>query len=82
MTDEDVMILQNSMDFLKVEPGSSSETCPTSHDGDQVSDIKVEASDTEEVEDPLLVTLPVIKTESEVSCMYACLFQKFVMMVY
>jgi hypothetical protein len=74
MVDEGMMILQNSMDFLKVEPGSSSEICPTSHAGDQVNDIKVEASDTEEVEDPLLVTLPGIKAESEVSCMSAYLF--------
>jgi hypothetical protein len=71
---EGMMILQNSMDFLKVEPGSSGEICPTSHNGDQVNDIKVEASDTEEVEDPLLITLPEIKAESEVSRMSASLF--------
>lgn len=75
-------ILQNSMDFLKVEPGSSSEIYPSSHNGGQVSDIKVETSDTEEVEDPLLITLPGIKAESEVSCMSACLFENFMMIVY
>jgi hypothetical protein len=63
-----MIILQNSMDFLKVEPGSSSETCPASHNGDQVIKIKVEeASVTQEVEDPLLITLPEIKSEHEVS---------------
>jgi hypothetical protein len=63
-----MVILQNSMDLLKVEPGLSSETCPTSHDGDQVINIKVEgAPDTQEVEDPLLITLPEIKSEYEVS---------------
>jgi hypothetical protein len=63
-----VMVLQNSTDLLKVEPGSSSETCPTSHDGTQDIDIKVEVADTEEVEDPLLIALPEIKAKHEVSC--------------
>jgi hypothetical protein len=59
------------MDFLKIEPVSISDTCPTtSHDGYQITDIKVEeASDTQEVEDPLLITLPEIKAEHEVSGM-------------
>jgi hypothetical protein len=71
MTDEGMVILQNCMDFLKVEPGLISETCPSSHDGNQVIDVKVEeASDTCEVEDPLLVTLPGIKVECEVSYVY------------
>jgi hypothetical protein len=65
------MILQNWMDFLKVEPGLSDESCPaSSHDGTQVIDIKVEVSDTQVVEDPLLITLPGIKAEHEVSCRY------------
>jgi predicted metal-binding protein len=64
------MVLQNCMDFLKVEPVFSDESCPaSSHDGTQVIDIKVEVSDTQEVEDPLLITLPGIKAEHEVSCM-------------
>jgi hypothetical protein len=69
------MVLQNCMDFLKIEPGSISETCPTSsYDGNQIIDIKVEeASDTQEVEDPLLITLPEIKAEHEVSCVSVCL---------
>jgi hypothetical protein len=69
------MVLQNCMDFLKVEPGSSSETCPaSSHEGNHVIDMKVEeASDTQEVEDPLRITIPEIKAEHEVSCMSVCL---------
>jgi hypothetical protein len=68
------MVLQISTDFLKVEPGSDSETCPaSSQDGNQITGIKVEeASDTQEVEDPLLITLPEIKAEHEVSGMSAC----------
>ncbi|PNF26354.1 hypothetical protein B7P43_G01757, partial [Cryptotermes secundus] len=57
---------KNCMDFLTVEPGSSSEACPTSsHDGNQIIDIKVEVSDTQDVEDPLLITLSEIKAEHE-----------------
>jgi hypothetical protein len=58
------------MDFLNVEPDSSSEMCVTSHDRNQVSDIKVEVLDAQELEDPLLITLPRIKSENEVS--YVC----------
>jgi hypothetical protein len=73
MTENDKMVLQNCTDFLKVEPGLGDETCPmSSRDGDQVIDIKVEVSDTQEVEDPLLITLPEIKSEHEVSRMPAC----------
>jgi hypothetical protein len=70
-----MMVLQNCMDFLKIELGSITDTCPMSfHDGNQIADIKVEeASDTQEVEDPLLITLPEIKVEHEVSCMSVCL---------
>jgi hypothetical protein len=65
-----IMVLQNSTDHLKVEPGSSSEICPTSHDGKQMIDTKVEeVSHTQELEDPLLITLPEIKAKHEVSCM-------------
>jgi hypothetical protein len=54
------MVLQNCMDFLKI--------------GNQIADIKVEeASDTQEVADPLQITLPEIKSEHGVSCMSVCL---------
>jgi hypothetical protein len=66
MIDRGTMVLQNCMDFLKVEPGSVSETCPTSsHDGDQIIDVKVE-------EDPIPINFPGIKAEHEVSCMSVC----------
>jgi hypothetical protein len=58
------------MDSLKVEPGSDSETC---HDGNQVIDIKVEVTDVQEEEDPVLITFPLMKTEHEVSCMMVCI---------
>jgi hypothetical protein len=71
--DKGTVLLQNCMDILKVEPGSISETCPTSsHDGDQIIDVKVEVSDTQEEQDPLLIQLSEIKAENEVSCMCAC----------
>ena len=43
MIDSDVLLLQNCMDLLKVEPGSCSEACLTSsHDENRVTDVKVE----------------------------------------
>jgi hypothetical protein len=73
MIESGIMVLQNCMDFLKGEPDSSSRTCITSHNGNRVIDVKVEeVSDTQEVEDPLLITLPGIKSEREVSCAYVC----------
>jgi hypothetical protein len=74
MIDKGTMVLQNRMDSLKVEPGSVSESRPTSsHDGYQLIGMKVEeASDTQEVADPLLITFPEIKAECKVSYMSAC----------
>jgi hypothetical protein len=69
------MILQNCTDLLKVEPGASSETCPSSHTGKQMINIKVkEVSDTEVIEDPLLITIPGVKANHEVSsvCLFLC----------
>jgi hypothetical protein len=65
MIDKGVMVLQICTDFLKVEPGLSSETCPTSYDENQIIDIKVE-------EDPVPVTFPAIKVEQEEGS-YVCL---------
>jgi hypothetical protein len=65
------VILQDGMDVLKVEPASCCETCLTdAHNGnDVVTDIKLEReAEVEDVEDPLLLTSPDIKTEPEVSC--------------
>jgi hypothetical protein len=69
-----MVVLQNCFDLLKVVPGSYSETSLTSsHDGNQVINIKVEDfADTQEEEDPLLIKLPVMKSEHEVSYMSVC----------
>lgn len=65
------LILQNCKDLLKLEPGLCSETCVTSHDGNEVVSVQVEATDEQhEEEDPLLVSFPVIKPEHEVSYIY------------
>lgn len=66
MIDKGTMVLQICTDFLKVEPGSVSETCPAfSRDGDHIIDIKVE-------EDPMPINFPGIKAEHEVSVMSVC----------
>jgi hypothetical protein len=69
-----IIILQNCMDLLKVVPGSYSETCPTSsHDGNQVVNIKYEVTDVqEEEEDPLLITSSGIRDEHTVSSISMC----------
>jgi hypothetical protein len=58
------------MDLLKGEYSSSTETCATSTlDGNQVTDIEVVwVTDIKEEEDLEPTTIPVIKTEPEVSC--------------
>jgi hypothetical protein len=68
--DKGTMLLQNCMDIVKVEPGSSSETCPASHNGNQITDTNVEPSGSQE--NLLLIALPGIEPEHEVSCMSAC----------
>jgi hypothetical protein len=60
--DNGTVVLQNVVDFLKIEPGSIAETCPTSDDGNEMIDMNVE-------EDPVPVTFSGIKAEQEVSCM-------------
>jgi hypothetical protein len=69
--DYGILVLQTCMDLLKVEPGSYSETCLTSsHDGSQVLSMNVEkVTNVQEEDDPLLISLPVIKTEHEVRCL-------------
>ena len=68
-----VVVLQNRMDFLKGEPGSSTETCVTSVvGGNEVIDIEAEmvANMTKEEEDDGQPrTIPVIKTETKVGGM-------------
>jgi len=73
MTDNDLLILQNCMDFLKVKLGSCSETCLTSsHNENQVVDIKVEDCSVgeREEEDPLLITFTPMNPEYDVSFVY------------
>ena len=64
-----VVFLQNSMDLLRGELGSSTETCVTSTVGsNEVTRIKIERStDITEEEDQEPRTIPVIKTEPKVS---------------
>jgi hypothetical protein len=73
MIDKGIMHLQNCMDLQKDMQGSCSETCPTSHDADQIISIKVEdVSGTEQVENPVPFGYPGIKAEHDVSCMPVC----------
>jgi len=63
-----MLILQTCMDLLKVEQGSCSET--SSHNENQVVDIKVEeGSDGEGEEDPLLMGFTPMNPEYDVSFM-------------
>jgi len=64
-----VVVLQNGMDLLKSELGSSSKTCVTSTlDGNQVTGIEaVWITDIKKEEDQEPITIPEIKTEPKVS---------------
>ncbi len=65
-----VVVLQNIMDLLKGELGSSSKTCATSTvDGNEANGIDAEkVLDITEEEDQEPTTITVIKTEPNVSC--------------
>jgi len=65
------MFFQNCVNLLRSDPGSCSETCLTSFDGEnQVIGIEVEeVTNTEEEGDPQPVTFQTIRTEIEVSFM-------------
>ena len=64
-----VVVLQNRMDLLKGDPGSSNETCVTSNlHGNEEIDIEAErVSDMTEEEEREPRTIPVIKKEPKVS---------------
>ena len=64
-----VVVLQNSMDLLECELGSSSKTCVTStRDRNQVTAIEaVWVTDIKKEEDEESMTIPEIKTEPKVS---------------
>ena len=65
-----VVVLQNSMDLLKGEVGSSSKACATSTvDGNEANGVEAERIlDITEEEDQDPTTITVIKTEPNVSC--------------
>ena len=65
-----VVVLQNGMDLLKGELGSSNKTCVTSTlDGNTVASIEAEmVSHVTEEEDQESRTIPVIKSEPNESC--------------
>jgi hypothetical protein len=65
-----VVYLQNSMDILNDEPGSSDKILVTSTlDGNEVTNIEVErVSDISEVVDQETMTIPAIKTGPNVCC--------------
>ena len=65
-----VVVLQNSMDLLKGEVGSSGKTCATSTvDGNEAIGVKTErVLDITEEEDQEPTTITIIKTEPNVSC--------------
>jgi hypothetical protein len=71
MIDNDLLILQNCMDLLKVEPDSCSEETylTSSHNENQVVDIKVEDCSVgeEEEEDPLVIPFTPLNPECDVS---------------
>jgi hypothetical protein len=76
MTDKAMVILQHCVDSLEVVPGSYCETyLISSRDENEAVSIKVESeTDIQEEKDPLMITVPVIKTKHEVSCMSVCTY--------
>jgi hypothetical protein len=70
MTDKGVMVLQSYTNSENVLAGPYGETYPACHDANQAMNIKAEEIiDAEEEEDPLPVTLQVIKAKTEVGSM-------------
>ena len=65
-----VVVLQNGMDLVKGELGSSNKTCVTSTlDGNTVASVEAEmVSHVTEEEDQEQTTIPVIKMEPNESC--------------
>jgi hypothetical protein len=69
-----MVVLQNSMDSQKNQPGLCNETCHTSSgDCNQIIGIKVEeVTSIKEEEGPEPISFPVIKTQPEVSYTSVC----------
>jgi hypothetical protein len=67
------LVLQNSMDLVKHEPGFCSDTCHTSTGegiGIKVEEAVINLKEEEVLPEPLVFR--VLKTEDEVSCMSVC----------
>jgi hypothetical protein len=78
VTDKGVVVLQKCLDLPEVMPGSYSDTCLSSHDGNDVVSIKVEeVLHIKEEENSVPVSSPVIKDEHEVRCMVVSLLNHF-----
>ena len=72
-----MVVLQNSMDFMKHEPDLCSESCPALGDENQVMNVKVEdLLAVEGEEGPLPVGVASIYIKQEVSCMCVCVHMK------
>ena len=70
----DLLQIEPGMDVLKAEPDLCNEMCLTSsHGGNKVTDIKVEeVTDVTDEEDEEPMTFPVMKAETEVTCLSVC----------
>jgi len=75
-----MVLLQNCTDLVGAVPGLSSDTCLTPND-DEVIDVKVEVSDVEEEEDPLLISSAGM-ADDEVSCLSVQLFSCLTLCLY
>jgi hypothetical protein len=75
MNDKGVVVLQSCVDLPEVMPGSYSDTCKSSHDGNDAISIKAEEvlDIKEEEKDSVPVSSPVIKDEHEVRCVVVSL---------
>jgi hypothetical protein len=62
-------VLQNCMDLVTFEPDSYSGTC---HVRNWIISMEVQVTDTQEKENPVLTTFPLIKAVHEVSYMVVC----------
>jgi len=70
-----VVVLQNSLDFMKHEPDVYSDSCPAVCDESQALNVKVEELlDVEGQEDRVPVGVTSVNVEQEVSCV--CVYMK------
>jgi hypothetical protein len=75
ISEKDVMVLQNYTNSENILMGPYDEPYPAIHDAMQAVIIKAEeVSDAEEDADPVQITIQEIKAESEVRCMFLCVY--------